>query len=371
MLYSGVLRGFSGIVNDPRLAVGTRAHAMACAALADCRAAFRANGKDPDAAGTITTPHDPLVDFEDCWEDRLRLSAAWRASGGSLRFWGNEDVTEASGQVWTRERLSRRMGPVRWDETGGRHGADRHLRHPMTVRHSGRPCVLAGLAPHPSEVADYPEWLPDSVDAADVMADLAELGFAHAVLKNSQSKSGIWRLPVSIDPEVNRRVINDTETGLGWTTVRLSGVPEMLLVQAWVPLEHEYRVFVVDGVPVSGAGCIEEFTPLDSLSGVPFDVRTRRLRGHLGTGEPSPIETVPGLSSRYELFVRMALELSDEPWARGTFVVDLAVRADTQEIVVVEVNELSNSGLYASDPYLVASAIATAADRGYTHLQEG
>ncbi len=46
-------------------------------------------------------------------------------------------------------------------------------------------------------------------------------------------------------------------------------------------------------------------------------------------------------------------------------VIDVALDAERQRPVVVELNGLPNSGLYASDPWLLTRALVDAADRGY------
>ncbi|WP_323986730.1 hypothetical protein [Microbacterium plantarum] len=46
-------------------------------------------------------------------------------------------------------------------------------------------------------------------------------------------------------------------------------------------------------------------------------------------------------------------------------VIDVALDAERQLPVVVELNGLPNSGLYASAPWLLTRALMVAADRGY------
>ncbi|MDD7945681.1 hypothetical protein PUW79_13640 [Microbacterium sp. NE2HP2] len=46
-------------------------------------------------------------------------------------------------------------------------------------------------------------------------------------------------------------------------------------------------------------------------------------------------------------------------------VIDVAIDANRQRPVIVELNGSPDSGLYASDPWLLARALMDAADRGY------
>ena len=97
------------------------------------------------------------------------------------------------------------------------------------------------------------------------------------------------------------------------------------------------------------------------LDGGPFDTRVRRIRGHLHQGPPSKVEDRPDVVGRLVNFGR---ELARQ-YGR-TVVIDVAIDAAADIPVVIELNELPNSGLYASDPWLVAAALVGARDRGYT-----
>lgn len=119
--------------------------------------------------------------------------------------------------------------------------------------------------------------------------------------------------------------------------------PGALLVQPWVPLSAEYRIFVVGHKVVTGAGCIEHLTPVDALAR-PFDLRVERTRG------ASPVFEAPELVARYLQWA----ESYTAAWRQahstcGDYVVDVALKTDTDEVVAIEMNGLHNSGLYASD----------------------
>ena len=117
---------------------------------------------------------------------------------------------------------------------------------------------------------------------------------------------------------------------------------------------------------ISGAGCVEEFTPLDRTPGQSaFDARVRAVRGHLA-GAPSEVVEKRSVVTRLIDFGR---EVAAEHG--GTTVIDVALdlgAGNEGTPVVIELNELPNSGLYASDPWRVTDALLTAVDRGYSDV---
>lgn len=124
---------------------------------------------------------------------------------------------------------------------------------------------------------------------------------------------------------------------------------------------RENRLFVVDNVVVTGSGCVEEDTPADHVVDSPFDpvVRCRR---HLRT----PLETHVDIVSDLVDFGRELVADGDV----GTAVVDVAID-DKFQPLVVELNALPNSGLYALDVDAVMSALVGAKSRGYEGYIEG
>lgn len=285
------------------------------------------------------------ADVEDFWEDACRASAAWLASGGDIRL--ATPGTPAS--PWTEEMLARRFGAVTTaEEGGGFHGGpDRYLNHPLVQEHGGRALQLGSLEGD----TDVIEWLA---------ARHRDHGVTHGIVKAAQFKGGIWSVKLDEDPQVIQDRLFDA---MDWTYVRLAELENSVLAQDRILLEWEYRLFVVDGKVVSGAGCVEEFTPLDHL-GEGFDTRVRRHRGHMG-GSPSQVEARPEVVAELIRFGEDIASLHG-----GTVVIDVAVGTDHlghSRPVIIEFNPLPNAGLYASNPWSVARALRTAADRGY-HL---
>lgn len=120
-----------------------------------------------------------------------------------------------------------------------------------------------------------------------------------------------------------------------------------LLVQEKVEIRFEYRIFVVDGRPVTGAGAIMEHTPNDNE-----DTFDPKVREHIGGDD---VTADPELAARYVAFAERVAPLM--PY--GTFDMDVALIDG--EIGIVEVNPLDfgQVGLFACDADALALAIAT------------
>lgn len=329
-LFSGDLRPFPGIPGEWPVTKQRRAEAV----LADARAAL------PQLVGDIV----PGSDIEDFWEDACRISAAACASHAGLL--AKEPGTAA--EPWSDDEMSHRLGPIASREEGGHHAEDRLIDHPILLEHGGRRMLLGTIGGGDPD-ADIVTWLA---------ARHRDHGVRYGVVKSVERKNGIWSIELDSDPEIVRERLLDA---MGWTFVRLEGLSGAVLAQDALELEYEYRLFVVDGIVISGAGCVEEFTPLDrDLFAEPFDTRVRRVRGHLHQGAPTEVEDRPEL---VDALVDFGRDLARQHG--GTVVIDVAIDRLTNRPVVIELNDLPNSGLYASDPWLVATALINASDRGY------
>jgi hypothetical protein len=328
-LFSGYLRPFPGIPED----WPSTKKDIAAGVLRDVQRV---------APEMITAPR-PEADVEDFWEDACRISAAYRASGGLMHVKKPGTATSP----WDEDEMAHRLGPVAQAEEGGHHAPDTLINDPIVQKFGGRATMLGTLGGNPRY--DVVQWLAKRHRDA---------GVTHGVVKAAAHKNGIWSIELDDDPTVVAKRLMDA---MDWDFVRLSELKDSVFAQDRLPLEYEYRLFVVDGEVISGAGCVEEFTPLDrrATSG-PFDVRVRRLRGHLDQGEPSTLKTRLEIVSP---LIRFGRKVAKEHG--GTVVIDVAMDASTGKPVVIELNAMSNSGLYASDPWIVAEKLITARDRGY------
>ncbi len=349
-IYTGSLRPFPGMPDDGD--GHSRLHMEMV--LKDC------------ASLGLTPQRRSGADFEDFWEDAYRASAAVRActaAGMELRLARDGETV----------RPYQRLGPVSMSEEG-RHRADELLMPESLQRYGGRLMARAWVDTSEEYISgtriageDFDAAAPECPDELfSALRWVHTHGASDAVVKLGTRKGGVSqvRLSSSLD-EIRAQVYSDEV--LAWSATPDAAPANGFLVQEWVPMEYEYRVFIVDGTPVTGAGCVEEFTPLDRRDGEAFDTRVRRVRGN-GVAGVSDTEVVsdPHLVAEYQCFARaVAIEL---PKGHRTVVMDVATDARNGNAMVVEFNTLPNSGLYASDVYLLHHHMVRAKDRGYGYL---
>jgi len=304
------------------------------------------------AAGFDEGPVDPAADIEDFWEDAVRIATTYRAALDA----GRSIEPRSSATHWSSGDLARRMGPLRINEHGGYHGADafEELLAGLPLDITGRTFAVCTY--------DTESVSLGADDLAQHLTTLAAAGHTAAVVKVSGHKQGIARIELDPDTRVINRRLHDA---FDWTMVRLDGVRSAFLVSPWIEMTYEYRVFVVDGIPVTGAGCIEEYTPLDHSGSGPFDPAVRLHRGN------SVAATVNSAITHDSRTVRMHLAAAApviaHMAARGlrTYVVDMAYVPDRNDSVVVEFNSMPNAGLYACDAQALARALIQTEHKGY------
>lgn len=229
--------------------------------------------------------------------------------------------------------------------------ADAYFHNPGFWEHSHRHMAFASYDDGEGDV-------PAGSDLLDILMERRDAGNAFAMVKVAATKRGIARIALGgqSKAQLHQQLVDAFE----WTLVELAGRKDALLVQDFVAMKHEYRVFVVDGAPVAGAGCIEEFTPMDN-TGAAFDERTREIRiSEDGSGRQ--VEARPDIVARYRKALPGIVQdlIKGNPRMR-TFVLDLCMVGD--QVAVVEVNGARNAGLYAMKYDAVFAAKVAAAQR--------
>lgn len=325
---------------------------MIAKAEADLTRAAQLHGVGDLIGETPDPTEDNPGDVEDFWENVARAAAAHRAA----EVLGRSIQTHHAG-LWSDDEMARRVGPVAKIEESD-HGTDPLLMHPVFVQNSGRWVSLAGYSSEPDEFE--PEH-----DLVQLILSRARTGVTRVVVKFAARKTGVFTIELwetMTAQDVTTLLMTAGDEHVGWQIIRLDGIRDQFLVQDWIDMTYEYRLFIVDGQVISGAGCIEEFTPYDRISPDScFDTRVRKHRGHgIVADKDSEITRDPVLVGEY-------LDFGDAVAAAhgGTVGIDVATNAATGEVVIVELNTLPNSGLYASNPDAVYRAQAVAADRGY------
>lgn len=178
-------------------------------------------------------------------------------------------------------------------------------------------------------------------------------------LKSRFTKAIIMRVRVpqgwenDPDPDLSLSDVRDPWVSPWDLIMAHEGKSRAILVAPHVEMRAEYRLFLVDGHPVTGAGNIESHTPLDHARGSIFDPKVEGVRGD---GE---IGRRPDLVDAYvRRGTSLGERLRDE--GRGTCALDLALIDG--RIGIVELNALGNAGLYASDPYRLYLEVAARPD---------
>lgn len=287
----------------------------------------------------------PAGDREDFFEPSLELEAVLRRYGRErvwLRSAGTSSVRNAAtGKLRDLSYCEHMplLGPVESsDRTPPRSEklANDYMRLETFRDLAGRQCTLTTYNP----------------DAGDSHPDLLEtVRHFHArdhrklVIKTRAMKKGLWKLDLPDDEDL---AVAHVDEQLGWTAVHYEARPGAFLVQEHIPMTYEYRVFVINHALVTGAGCIEEFMPMDRSATGAFDAQMRKCRTAM-----DPVVGEPGIAQLYRDFAReVADRICVESPEMRHYVVDLALDGYGKP-VIVEFNGFRNSGFYANDVGLI------------------
>lgn len=330
----------------------------------DCPKPPSAGDRRASRFGELVRLWDELVepfipgdgDFESWVENIERTRAAISAYGREHCWVGlhrrpSDGVVfrnVATGQVHPDPDSLTRWGPVAWRGTPVRAGGidpDAYATTETFARHAGRPFRLVAA---------------DGDDLTAALYAMAEHDPHRRVWAKviSTSKYAVGELTVP-DPGVDsgrsvfallRHGDNDPDTaeGIGGALVHYEGDDNVFLIAPRTTMEYQYRFFCVDGVPVTGAACIESHTPLDSTN-LAFDPVVEQVRGSKDAQRrPDLVEKM------HDFAVRVGAELYAEGMRH--FTLDVALGADGEPLVI-ECNDLPNAGLYACDPQRLLRAL--------------
>lgn len=141
------------------------------------------------------------------------------------------------------------------------------------------------------------------------------------------------------------------DTELEWFLVEHEGRQSILYIQAAYEPTREYRMIVVGDKPVTGAGCIEAFTPVDN-TGQAFDDRMEEIRN-----KSAPASRPDTLRRYLDFATDFAREWATEHGDDMIYSLDLSTDARTGDVIPVEVNPGLNLGLYACMPSALIRAV--------------
>jgi hypothetical protein len=192
-------------------------------------------------------------------------------------------------------------------------------------------------------------------DVVFVLAAMAAEGQKRAIVKDGRRKRGIWEIRLgrrSTPASIRRNLPDDLFQAL---VEPRNGEP--FLVQQFINMSHEYRVFVVDGRPVAGAPVLRSDCIHDPW-----------LRGRFRPTVTPDRDAGPAVEDRscvaaYARLARRFAHLMREtnPGTKD-YVLDLATNAHG-DAIVIELNHPGISGLYAVDWHRVLRAALDAAER--------
>lgn len=300
-------------------------------------------------------------DFEYFVEEAFRLHSAVTSFGeGNIWLW--HVVGTQAGQA--QNLATNQWKPV--DELvkagASRYGALPGNSHmPWTTNGVDDYCVLETFKKNSGRVTGiggFNDLTDESSSMEETLKLIKEAGATNALLKRRHAKLPL--LPMNLESwTAGDSVMSALDPESGWGLINDEGVKDAYLVQEVIPMTYEYRFFVINGHAVTGAGCVEEFTPLDN-KGEDFD---SRMREHRSYECPSPVESRPDILAKYDGFVqRVIAEMLLERPDLNRYVLDVAL-GKNDEPVIVEFNSESNSGFFACRPVRVTAALAKLAAR--------
>lgn len=300
----------------------TPIHQLPEAARADIYAYERATGR-------VTTSEDG--EDELFLEDVARFAAV-RAHVDEDRIWlrcRNQIVNLATGELFTGDESTLfRWGPLSRQEEAlsplaVEQAASNYHRLPVFHSNAGRKLALADA----------------TIESLAAAITKVSGPSGKVVVKVTRRKYAMFVLDLNEHPDVETALYASEELGL--SLMHLEGDRDAYLVQEWVEMTFERRYFVIDGIIATSAGCIDEYTPYDRVV-THSDPRMRRHRG-----EPDILWAVQETEQLTAFVRRLTRELRDVK-TLTEYVIDVAIGPNGQPLII-ELNAIRNSGLYAAD----------------------
>jgi len=199
-----------------------------------------------------------------------------------------------------------------------------HLSSKTFQQHAGRTMVLAT-----TNGADI------SAAVRKIVPESGEI-FLKTIKKEYARK---FTIEAEIDPW---KQICEQDENLPWMIMHYDGMEAPYFsVQGVIAPTYEYRMFMVSNTPVSGAGCVEQYTPVDNE--LLFDPKMEMIRNE------SEIEADRDIVDKYIAFAnQFGKDFAAEHGEELAYSLDLCIDANTGNVVPIELNPPFNLGRYAS-----------------------
>jgi hypothetical protein len=222
--------------------------------------------------------------------------------------------------------------------------ANRYGELSTFARHAGRRTQLAHF---PGEEARARGMLGQTTPGMDIDDALAQFDETLIIKQVQPAKA----YPVFKADKQGRSGSSILFDEMDYHVCRFEGDQNALLLQDVIDMRFEARIFVINGQVITGAGIVEENTPQQNQIPV-FDpvFETRRNDGSRVFN--------PELAEKYfHTGQTIAQEILEES-GLSTYVLDLALD-ENDNVIVIELNPIAESGLYAINaPQLVNAIVA-------------
>lgn len=322
----------------------------------------------------ISSDHGAVVDYENWMEPAKMLEAALRAGfdtkilpRSNLRHAVTNPLATIPGKS-CRDMLIGRLintddaeaayfdlGWPAQNENLAAHYAELHSFRELARRKS----YLVDMPGEPAPRLTIFKESPAIATVGEVMAEFA--GDTCVVKQTVPAKA--WKvemidLPSDTVPIHAENMLLDR---MGYHMAMQEGRRDCLLVQEFVAMTHETRFFVVDGEVICGAACIESDTPQQNQNAATMPSRFEMSRNS------GVITDDPEASLALHNFAQQAVrEISAEAPQLKSYTIDIALN-ENREPLVIELNRISGSGLYAIPSSIYFAAIQAAAENAPRH----
>lgn len=196
--------------------------------------------------------------------------------------------------------------------------------------------------------------LPDELNVFNLIRKAREeLAIERFVIKSMKAKHGLYFIDFSgvenTVESIEKHIVDWFKaSGDYYGFYRVATGNPTYILQEHKPMKYEYRMFIVDGVIVSGAGCIEAHTPLVNTKRFNTLVEYERNDGMI-VDEPYIVDRLIGYAD--EIVTHTNYHYPEVQ----TYVVDVYLYEDGS-LGMIERNGFSNSGFYGNDLKAIVSA---------------
>ena len=129
--------------------------------------------------------------------------------------------------------------------------------------------------------------------------------------------------------------------------------PRFILVQEEMIMNYETRFFIVNGVIVSASGRVIDFVPTQESVKNPFHYAQQTVKHQSHSNDNQEIITNSHYDHMVEYVKDIITTIENNENKFPTCVIDIAWSPEKQSPVLVEINNISNSGLYGCSAHAI------------------